>query len=206
MSRTIFVEGKRYSFSDYFNMGYPSEEIVAELGYQLVLEEIHFSQNTQVNAQRVEDLKTFYYKLVPKITLNSESAKREFMIAPLLQTIMLDIDAKLNIEYPIDVNERLNGIIDYLIRSTEELIVIEAKKGDLERGFNQLAAEMIALDQYEENLASPNLYGAITIGEVWRFAILKRSEKKLIKDINLFRFPQDTQDILAIVLGILLKA
>lgn len=206
MSRTIFVEGKRYSFSDYFNMGYPSEEIVAALGYQLVLEEIHFSQTAQVNVQRVDDLKTFYYQIVPKITLNSESAKREFMIAPLLQAIMLDIDGKLNIEYPIDVNERLNGVIDYLIRSTEELIVIEAKKGDLERGFNQLAAEMIALDQHEENLTSDTLYGAITIGEVWRFSVLKRSEKRLIKDINLFRFPQDTQDILSIVLNILLKS
>lgn len=187
-------------------MGYPSEEIVAALGYQLVLEEIHFSQTAQVNVQRVDDLKTFYYQIVPKITLNSESAKREFMIAPLLQAIMLDIDGKLNIEYPIDVNERLNGVIDYLIRSTEELIVIEAKKGDLERGFNQLAAEMIALDQHEENLTSDTLYGAITIGEVWRFSVLKRSEKRLIKDINLFRFPQDTQDILSIVLNILLKS
>ena len=205
MGKSIFIEGKRYSFSDYFNMGYPSEEIIAELGYYLELEEIHFSQDVSVNPQIVEKLKTFYYQLLPKITLNSESAKREFMIAPLLHTIMLEIDAKLNIEYPIDVNEKLNGIIDYLIRSTEELIIIEAKKGDLDRGFNQLAAEMIALDQYEDNHASPYLYGAITIGEVWRFSILNRSEKKLIKDINLFRFPQDTQDILAIILGILLK-
>lgn len=205
MGKSIFVEGKRYSFSDYFNMGYPSEEIIAELGYHLELEAIHFSQDVPINPQIVEKLKTFYYQLLPKITLNSESAKREFMIAPLLHTIMLEIDAKLNIEYPIDVNAKLNGIIDYLIRSTEELIIIEAKKGDLDRGFNQLAAEMIALDQYEENHISPHLYGAITIGEVWRFSILKRSEKKLIKDINLFRFPQDTQDILAIVLGILLK-
>ena len=125
MSRSIFVEGKRYSFSDYFNMGYPTEEIVAELGYQLTLEEIQFSPNAPINIQRVEDLKAFYYQLVPKITLNSESAKREFMIAPLLQAVMLDVDAKVNIVYPIDVNERLNGVIDYLIRSTEELIVIE---------------------------------------------------------------------------------
>jgi len=28
--------------------------------------------------------------------------------------------------------------------------VIEAKKGDMDKGFNQLTAEMIALDMYEE--------------------------------------------------------
>ncbi|MEM9216938.1 MAG: hypothetical protein AAGD25_21635 [Cyanobacteria bacterium P01_F01_bin.150] len=199
------MEGKRYSFSDYFNMGYPSAEIIAELGYQLTVEEINFSQSTKTNTQIVEKLKTFYYQIIPKITLNSENAKREFMIAPLLQAIMLEIDAKLNIEYPITVNERLNGVIDYLIRASEELIVVEAKRGDLDKGFNQLAAEMIALDQHEDNLQSLYLYGAITIGEVWRFSMLNRHEKKVIKDINLFRFPQDTQDILSIFFGILLK-
>ncbi len=96
-------------------------------------------------------------------------------------------------------------MIDYLIRSKQELIVIEAKKGDLEKGFNQLAAEMIALDQYEDSHAPKVLYGAITIGEVWRFAILTRSTKTITKDINLFRFPQDTKELLAVLIGILLK-
>ena len=44
------------------------------------------------------------------------------------------MDAKLNVEYAIDVNDKLNGVMDYLIRSKQELVVIEAKKGDLEKG------------------------------------------------------------------------
>ncbi|WP_177428420.1 PD-(D/E)XK nuclease family protein [Candidatus Venteria ishoeyi] len=205
MSKSIFTQDKRYSFSDYFNMSNPAEEIIAELGYRLDFEAIHFSLAKDINQNTVDKLKNFYYKLLPKITVNSEIAKREFMIAPLLHEVILDIDAKLNIEYPIDINDKLNGVIDYLIRSQQELIVIEAKKGDLDRGFNQLAAELIALDAYEDNDTPEILYGAITIGEVWRFCILKRQEKIIIKDINLFRFPQDTKEILAVLFGILAK-
>jgi hypothetical protein len=57
------------------------------------------------------------------------------------------------------------------------LIVIEAKKGDLDKGFNRLVAELIALDKYEEN-------------EVWRFALLHRKEKKLVKDVDFQRIQE----------------
>ncbi|CAK0769548.1 conserved hypothetical protein [Gammaproteobacteria bacterium] len=205
MNKALFIEGKRYSFSDYFNMNNPVEEIITELGYHLNFEEIKFVLSNHIQQETVDKLKNFHHQLLPKITINSEIAKREFMIAPLLHEVMLAIDAKLNIEYPIDINDKLNGIIDYLIRSQEELIVIEAKKGDLDRGFNQLAAEMIALDKYDDTTTPEILYGAITIGEVWRFSILKRQEKIIIKDLNLFRFPQDTKDILSIFFGIFKK-
>ena len=82
-------------------------------------------------------------------------------------------------------------------------MVIEAKKGDLERGFNQLAAELVALDQYEDEHTSDSLYGVLTIGEVWRFALLKRQDKLLIRDVHSYRFPEDTQEILESVQGIL---
>lgn len=203
MSRSIFKKDKRYSFSDYFYMSNPTEEIIAEFGYHLEFKEIQFSLAKNIEPTRIENLKKNYYQLLPKITINSEIAKREFMIAPLLYEVILNIDAKLNIEYPLDIDNKLNGFIDYLIRAKQELIIIEAKKGDLEKGFNQLAVEMIALDKYEENDNSNLLYGAITIGEVWRFSVLNRNTKTLIKDINLFRFPQDTTEILAVLMGIL---
>lgn len=205
MNKSIFKPGKRYSFSDYFSMTHPPEEVLAELGYLLDFKQIQFPLASNIESSTVDKLKNFHYRLLPKITLNSEIAKREFMIAPLLYEIILQIDAKLNVEYPIDIDDKLNGWIDYLIRSKQELVIIEAKKGDLDREFNQLAAEMIALDQYEDSDIPAVIYGAITIGEVWRFALLKRALKTIVKDINLYRFPQDTQEILAIVIGILSK-
>ncbi len=203
MTKSILKKDQHYSFSDYFNLSNPCEEIIGEFGYHLKFEEIQFFLADNIEQDTVNKIKNFYHQLLPKITLNSEIAKREFMIAPLIYEVILNIDAKLNVEYPINIDNKLNGLVDYLIRSQQELIIVEAKKGDLERGFNQLAVEIIALDQYEDNNNSPHIYGAITIGEVWRFAILNRRAKTIIKDINLYRFPQDTKDILAILKGIL---
>ena len=203
MKKSVFKEGKKYTFSDYFELNNPTEEIVAELGYSLALRDLNLPQSKDIDPDILDEIQTSYYELLPKITLNSEVAKREFMIAPLLHKVIRQIDAKLNIEYPIDVNERLSGSLDYLIRSKQELVVIEAKKGDLDRGFNQLAAEIIALDQYEDEDHPEVLYGALTIGEVWRFALLTRKAKSLIKDVHIYRFPEDTEDIFGILMGIL---
>lgn len=205
MHRSIFKAGKKYTFSDYFEFGHPTEEIIGELGYALSLQAFDFPTSKEVDKGVIEKLRASYYELLPKISINSEAAKREFMIAPVLHELLRQVDAKLNVEYPIDIDDRLSGSIDYLLRSQRELIVVQAKKGDLDKGFNQLAAEMIAVDQYEAADVAGFLYGAITIGEVWRFAALNRKEKILINGIHTFRFPEDLEEIFAILKGILNK-
>lgn len=201
--KNIFKEGKKYTFSDYFEMGHPTAEIAAALGYTFSIQTIVLPRCQNISPDILEQVRSTYYALVPKISLNSEIAKREVMIAPVLQTVIQGVNATLDIEYPLDVDEKLSGTIDYLLRSSQELIVIEAKKGDLERGFNQLAAEMIAMDKYEEQSELGRIYGAITIGEVWRFAVLERKQKRLIKDIHTFRFPEDLPDIFSFLTGII---
>ncbi len=201
--RSIFKEGKKYTFSDYFEMGNPTEEIVAALGYTFFTQAVAFPRSQAVCQETMERISSTYYALLPKISLSSETAKREVMIAPVLHSVIQNINAKLNIKYPVEVNDKLGGTIDYLFRSPQNLIVIEAKKGDLERGFNQLAAEMIAMDMYEEPSAMLNIYGAVTIGEVWRFAVLERKEKRLLKDVHTFRFPEDISEIFSILSGML---
>jgi len=203
MSGKIFKKGKKYTFSDYFEMGYPTEEIAAELGYSYSVQKLTLPISNETDKESVEYLRSSYYAVIPKVSVNSEAAKRELMIAPILQSVLKTTDSRLKIEYPVDVDERLSGSIDYFFRSKYKLIVIEAKKGDLEKGFNQLAAEMIAVDKSEENDSLNILYGAISIGEVWRFAILERENKHLVKDINTFRFPEDLEDIFSILKGIL---
>jgi len=203
MKQPLFKAGKKYTFSDYFEMGQPTEEIVAALGYSLAITPLTLPRARHVASELFEPLSVSYYALLSKISLNSEIAKREVMIAPLLHAIIKQLDARLSLEYPLDINDKLSGTIDYLFRSAQDLIVIEAKKGDLERGFNQLAAEMIALDMYEDEDKPPQLYGAITIGEVWRFARLDRATHHITKDAHTFRFPEDVAEIFAILMGIL---
>lgn len=46
------------------------------------------------------------------------------------------------------VNEQLKSTLDYYLQSQDqELLVIEAKNADMQRGFTQLAVELIAVDQ-----------------------------------------------------------
>jgi len=202
MKKSILKEGIRYTFSDYFDLNYPTDEIVTELGYTFTLEKLLLPETADIDQPAIDQLRRAYYELLPKVTINSETAKREFMIAPLLYAIIRKIDAKLNVEYPIDVNEKLSGSLDYLLRAQQEIVVVEAKKGDLDKGFTQLAVELIALDQYESDGADI-LYGAITIGEVWRFGQLVRATRLITKDIPTYRFPEDTEKIFSILKGIL---
>ncbi|MCI5123346.1 MAG: hypothetical protein D3925_02420 [Candidatus Electrothrix sp. AR5] len=202
MRKSIFKEGKKYTFSDYFYLPNPVEDIVAELGYSYALEVLQLPTSTSCDVVSVNNLKRTYYNVLPKISLNSETAKREFLIAPVLFELAKETDSKINVEYPIDVSELLSGYLDYLIRYKQELIVIEAKKGDIDKGFNQLAAELIALDQYEEEGGSI-LYGVVTIGEMWVFSMLDRKNKKITRDMHNYTIPEDVEDIFRILVGII---
>ncbi|RKZ39814.1 MAG: hypothetical protein DRQ49_10325 [Gammaproteobacteria bacterium] len=202
MKKSIFKEGKKYTFSDYFEMNNPTEEIVGEFGYSFSYEVISLPQSSDYNMTDIKKLQETYYQFLPKIFFNSEMAKREFLIAPILIEVAKNTDSKINVEYAIEVDDKLSGSLDYLIRSNQELLVIEAKKGDLDKGFNQLSAQLIALDKYEEGDFGNILYGAITIGEVWKFGTLNRSEKQIIKDINSYTIPSEVEKVFSILMGL----
>ena len=177
--------------------------IASGLGYSFSHAVINLPQSKDYQVDEIKKLQDTFYTILPRITLNSEIAKRDFLIAPILVEIVRNTESKINVKYAIEIDSRLSGSLDYLIRLKQELIVIEAKKGDLDSGFNQLSAELIVLDQYEENKVSNRLYGAITIGDVWRFGILERKEQHIIKDINSFTIPGDLEKVFSILLGIL---
>ena len=94
------------------------------------------------------------------------------------------------VDFSIDVDSGLNGVCDFLLtRSTDELVIeapaivlIEARKGELNAGWGQCAAEMIAAQMF--NLANgqevPTIYGSVTTGTQWQF--LKLSGKDLTID------------------------
>jgi len=186
-------------------MSNPTEEIVGEFGYSFSSEVIDLPECRNYEPDNIRNLRETYYKILPRITLTSEMAKREFLIAPILLEIVRNTDSRINVEYPLEVNDKLSGSLDYLIRSDHDLIVIEAKKGELDKGFNQLSAELIAMDKYEEDNPTELLYGAVTIGEIWKFGILQRKRKHLTKDIHSYRIPEDTEKIFSVLMGIVIK-
>jgi len=78
--------------------------------------------------------------------------------------------------------------------------LIEAKNDDMTRGFTQLAVELIAMSHVvDKNI----FYGAVTMGDVWRFGKLERNRQTIFQDINLFRVPDDLEDLIKVMVGIL---
>ncbi len=201
MHKPILQPDKSYTFADYFNLSYPTKEIVAEFNYTYALRKLALPHGNLTES--LEKLKAALYKKLPRISLTSEAAKRVVLVAPILLELMDYVDLNLDIEYPVYVNERLKGNVDYLLRSTQEFVVVEAKNADLEKGFSQLAVELIALEQYLEEYRQPILYGAVTVGNIWQFGALERESKQISKDIDVFRIPSDMDELFTVLIGIL---
>jgi hypothetical protein len=200
---SILKENKNYTFADYFDLSYSTKEVIAELGYQFQLEKLALPCASIIDNDKIVQLKENLYKKLPYISLNSEMAKRGFLISPLLFLLLDYVEFDINVEYSINVNDRLKGNIDYLLSSAHNFIVVEAKNADLEKGFTQLAAELIAFSQYNDDENKDLLYGAVTVGSIWQFGMLDAKNKILHKDIDAFLVPSDLENLFAVLLGIL---
>ena len=86
-----------------------------------------------------------------------------------------------------------------LLRASQSLLVVEAKKDDITRGFTQMAVELIALSLIEEH---PFQYGAVTIGDVWRFGLLDVEAKRITEDIKIYSLPDDLEPLMLTLVGI----
>jgi hypothetical protein len=195
----ILEEGRDYSFCSYFELAYEPDEILAELDYKLIIKELSLPKTTQELLGTAE-LKQKIRDILPFISLSNETARRETLVSPLLLEVIRYCKCKMRIEYPLRVSNRLKGNLDYLLQLKNHFLVIEAKNDDLTRGFTQLAVELIALSQVEEQ---DIYYGAVTIGDVWRFGKLDRIGQIITQDINLFKVPDDLDDLAKVIVGIL---
>jgi len=86
--------------------------------------------------------------------------------------------------------------------SAHHFLAVEAKKDNMEKGFTQLAVELIAMD-HDSDSTDECLYGAITVGDVWRFGMLDRSMQIIYKDIDSFWAPSDMEGLFSVMMGIL---
>lgn len=196
----ILQEGQSYTFRSYFEFPYDSEEILAELGYSFTKKYLTLP-HTSTPLANITALKEKITAFLPLVSLTNETARRETLVSPLLLEIITHCNCQLKIEYPVNVNNWLKGNLDYFLRSQQSLLIIEAKNDDLTRGFTQLAVELIALSEIEENKSI--FYGSVTTGEIWRFGKLERQEKQITQDLTLLRIPDDIEKISDILVGIL---
>jgi hypothetical protein len=189
-----------YSFRSYFELENDTDEILAEFDYKFVRKRLQLPQ-TKRQLDRLFELRQQLEETIPYVTLSSETAKREILIAPVLSRVAVICHGLLRIEYPLKVNNLLQGNLDYFIQSDQSLLVVEAKRDDLTRGFTQLAVELIALSMLEN--APDFLYGVVTMGEVWVFGTLECSSRTITRDIASYILPDQVEEIIKILVGIL---
>ncbi len=203
MSRQPLLDPTRsYTFSNYFELGFPIDDLLAEFGYTF---ERKFFELPQYAGEldRLNDLKQRIEEVLPYVNLENEATRREMIISPIITDLIHYSHAKLRIEYNIKVDNRLQGNLDYYLRSATNLIVIEAKQADLNRGFTQLAMEMIALDKWTDS-EQPEIVGAVTTGNIWQFGILHRHQKYVEENITVYRVTEELETVLRILLAAIL--
>ncbi len=200
MTRPPLLDPNRsYTFSNYFELGFTVDDLVAEFGYSFERKFLTLPQYSD-DLDRIIDLKERIEEILPYVDLENEATRREMLIAPIISDLIHYSHAKLRIEYSIQVNKRLQGKLDYLLLSPTNLIVIEAKQADINRGFTQLATEMIALDQWTDS-PQIEILGAVTTGNVWQFGVLDRQSQSIYEGINLYRVTEELEIIIRILLA-----
>lgn len=196
----IFAD-QSYTFADYFKLNGEPDEIFSYFGYNFECKKLNLPKS-QKKLENLPALKSRLENSFPYVSLTSEMAKREFLIAPILMELIYYTRVKIKVEYALTVNDQLKGNIDYYLQADNQLLIIEAKNADLEKGFIQLGTELIAFDIWSPT-DSPLLYGAVSVGNIWQLAILQREEKKLVQDINLYRVPADLEELFRILVAII---
>ncbi|NER79155.1 MAG: hypothetical protein F6K42_06150 [Leptolyngbya sp. SIO1D8] len=196
----ILQKDSSYTFHTYSELPNDTDEVLAEFDYGFKNVRLQLPR-TKRPITGLSELQQQIEETLPFVPLTSETAKREILIAPILSRVAVICQQILRIEYPLKVNNLLQGNLDYLIRAAHSFVVVEAKRDDLTRGFTQLAVEMIALSMLED---APNLlYGAVTIGNLWIFGILDTAAQTISQDIGSYTLPDDLEVLVRILVGIL---
>jgi hypothetical protein len=132
-------------------------------------------------------VETLLYTVPLAISSNTEKARSEMIIAPILIELRKQLNSEISffsgIDFTIDPEKGLNGNCDFLISRSPELliltapviIIVEAKKENINGGLGQCVAEMLGARIFNEREGNDIrvIFGAVTSGTNWRFLKLK---------------------------------
>lgn len=133
-------------------------------------------------------LAAFLDKQLPlALALNTEKARSEMLICPILLEVKDTLNQQISLfsgnDFTVDPSVGLSGVCDFLIsRSPKQLfieapavVIVEAKREDLNGGLGQCVAEMIAAQPFNDknNSPVPVIYGTVTTGDRWKFLKLE---------------------------------
>jgi hypothetical protein len=124
------------------------------------------------------------------LNINTEKARSELIIAPILVEVWQQLHRKVSlfsgVDFSVDESRSLNGYCDYLMSDSPDQVflqapvicVVEAKNENIKSGYAQCMAEMLAAQLYnaKKSHAVPYILGVVTTGSNWKFLKLEDSQ------------------------------
>jgi hypothetical protein len=161
--------------------------------FDLTLIESDFCEALPPVSPKSEFLNIFEQYLPLAQKAKSEKAKSELLVSPILVELLRLADNQIQLfsgeEFNVDRERGLNGFCDFLLSKstissiiqTPIVMLVEAKKGDLDLGLGQCAAEMVAAQIFNanEDKPIPVIYGCVTSGKLWQFLKLENNDLTL---------------------------
>ncbi len=138
------------------------------------------------------------------LAVNTEKAKSELIISPILVEIRKRVHKRISlfsgIELNVEEEKGLRGICDFIISLSPEqffleaplVTIVEAKRDNVTEGLPQCIAEMKAAQLFNDRRKNiiPILYGVVTTGNLWKFLKLEGQQVSIdldeyhVKELN----------------------
>ena len=118
---------------------------------------------------------------------NTEKSRSEMIITPILLKLTKQFSDRISlfsgVDFTVDSNLGLNGSchflicrsVEFLIVSAPAILIVEAKKENINAGLGQCVGEMYAAQLFNEREGNQvsRIYGVVTTGEIWKFLMLE---------------------------------
>ena len=178
--------------------------------FELNLLDVRFCESLPAVAAHPDFMAMFEQYLPLAQRAKSEKAKSELLVSPILIEVRRLVNNQIELfsgeEFNVDREQGLNGFCDFLfskstvpyIIKAPVLMLVEAKKGELDVGLGQCVAEMIAAQIFNARAGKelPAIYGCVTSGKLWQF--LKLEGKDVTIDFNEY-YVTPVEEILGIL-------
>jgi hypothetical protein len=162
-------------------------QVQQDLG--LTLDEADLYSHAPTLALREEFVAALTEGTTLALAVNTEKAKSEFIIAPLLLELRRSLGDRFGlfsgVELTVDPGRGLNGVCDFIITkspkqfvlSTPLIAIVEAKNDNLRSGLGQCIASVYAAQLFNQQSSSPieAVFGIITTGSAWKFLRLQQA-------------------------------
>jgi hypothetical protein len=167
------------------NFSFP--QVQQDLG--LTVDEADLYSHVPARELRAEFVDALNEGTTLALAVNTEKAKSEFIIAPLLLELRRSLGDRFGlfsgVELAVDPGRGLNGVCDFIItKSARQFIlsapliaIVEAKNDNLRSGLGQCIASMYAAQLFNQQSSAPidAVFGVITTGSAWKFLRLQQA-------------------------------